>query len=135
MTSFKLDPAFEKGSVYIGDGPLSQMRLMRDGEVTWFILIPKKGGQRELVDLELDDQNLLLEEMNFCQRLLLQHAQCDKINIGALGNLTPQLHIHIIARYKNDRAWPGPIWGTSSDIEFDETQVLEWSKRFTYLKR
>lgn len=130
MTSFKLDHAFEKGSFHLADGPLSQIRLMKDGEVTWFILVPQRAGPRELVDLNLKDQGLLMEEMNLCQNLLLEHTQCDKINIGALGNLTPQLHIHIIARFKNDRAWPGPIWGSDSNIEFDEACVSEWSERF-----
>jgi len=130
MSAFVLDPAFQNGSLYIGDGPLSQIRLMKDGEVTWFILVPKKEGLRELVDLNLSDQHLLLEEMNQCQNLLLEYTQCDKINIGALGNLTAQLHIHIIARTKNDRAWPGPIWGTRSSIEFEEARASEWSKRF-----
>lgn len=130
MSLFKLNPAFEKESVHLCDGPLSQIRLMKDGEVSWFILIPKIEGARELVDIKLSDQHLLLEEINLCQNLLLKHTECDKINIGALGNITPQLHIHIIGRYENDRAWPGPIWGTSSGFEFDEARVAEWSKRF-----
>lgn len=125
----KLHPQLEKDTVLIGDLKLCQVRLLPDGENPWIVLIPKKDNLIDWSDLKKEDQYLLTEEITFISNLLKENHAPDKINVASLGNMVPQLHIHVIARYKSDRAWPGAIWGTSSTKNFNEDQINEWKKR------
>lgn len=104
--SFILDPRLKADSVEIARLALSSVRLMRDGRFLWLILVPRKTGVSEIFDLDGEDQALLMREIAVTARLLKIYAQCDKINIASFGNMVPQLHIHIIARFKADPAWP-----------------------------
>lgn len=125
----KLHPQLEKDSIFLADFKLSQIRMIPDGELTWFLLIPRRDQMIDWSDLELSDQKILCEEITALSELIKKHDSPDKINVASLGNMVPQLHIHIIARYKNDRAWPNPVWGTNSDKQFNEETIGLWKGR------
>ena len=108
---FDLDARLETDSHFIADGPLSQLRLIDDARVPWLVLVPRIPGASEWLDLDGDAQRLLLAEVNLAGRVLRATGACDKINIGALGNIVRQLHVHVVARVAGDAAWPGPVWG------------------------
>ena len=108
---FDLDGRLETDSVFLADGPLSQFRLMNDARYPWLILIPRLAIASEWIDLTQEQQQTLLSEINIAGKILRGNFPCEKINIGALGNIVRQLHVHVIARTSNDEAWPGPVWG------------------------
>lgn len=113
--SFTLDPRLDADSVFIADGPLSQLRLMDDARFPWLLLVPRVLGATEWIDLDGASQRLLLAEINQAGALLRQHfAPIDKLNIGALGNIVRQLHVHVVGRREGDAAWPGPVWGAGA---------------------
>lgn len=117
MTSFQLHERLKNDLIEIKDLELSKLMLLPDSENPWCVLVPKRNDIKELHHLESDDQNILLEEINTVSKILEKEFSPDKLNVGALGNMVPQLHIHIICRYKNDRSWPGSIWGTAAEID------------------
>lgn len=110
-SEFDLDGRLETDSVFIADGPLSQFRLMRDARYPWLVLVPRIPAASEWIDLPPGQQQTLLSEINVAGTILRNNFQCEKINIGALGNIVRQLHVHVIARTSKDEAWPGPVWG------------------------
>src|SRR4249919_361860 len=112
--AFDLDGRLEADSHFIADGPLSQLRLIDDTRFPWLVLVPRLPGASEWLDLGLPQQQLLLEELNSAGTVLRAWAPCDKLNIGALGNIVRQLHVHLVARREGDAAWPGPVWGFGS---------------------
>ncbi|MDY0022488.1 HIT domain-containing protein [Arenimonas caeni] len=109
--AFSLDPRLAGDSVLVADGPLSQLRLMDDARFPWLVLVPRVPGAEEWIDLSGDQQRLLLAEVNLAGRLLRGLGPVHKLNIGALGNIVRQLHVHVLARQEGDAAWPGPAWG------------------------
>jgi diadenosine tetraphosphate (Ap4A) HIT family hydrolase len=117
---FVLDPRLAADSVYIADGPLSQLRLMDDARFHWLVLVPRLENAEEWVDLDGGQQRLLLAELNQAAALLRALGPCDKLNIGALGNIVRQLHVHVVARRENDAAWPGPVWGSGPRAAYPE---------------
>ena len=108
---FELDSRLVKDSVTLGELPLSIVLLSRDANYPWCILVPKREGVREIHALAKQDRMQLLEESCALATLMEKIFNPDKMNVAALGNMVPQLHIHHIARFKTDLAWPGPIWG------------------------
>lgn len=108
---FDLDPRLARDTFPIGDFPLCRLLLMNDASYPWFILVPRRAGIREIYQLEQGDQRQLLKESSQLAKALHGLFQADKLNIAALGNLVPQLHIHHVVRYQNDPAWPKPVWG------------------------
>lgn len=113
---FSIDPAFEAGSAPVGDLALCHVRLQLDARWPWLILIPRKPGLREIEDLSPQDQALLMAEVVACGPAvramgLARGFGVEKLNLGALGNVTPQLHLHLVGRRPGDPAWPGPVWG------------------------
>ncbi len=108
---FKLNERLEKDTLHCCDFDLCEVRIMPDSQCPWVILVPKKAGMVEVHELSEEDQTTLMQEITQVSNKLKVKFSADKINVGALGNMVPQLHIHVIARYKNDRGWPGPIWG------------------------
>lgn len=91
---------------------LSRVLLMNDRSFPWLILVPERENIRELYELDEKDRAVLIEEITLASRVIRHFYKPDKINVGALGNLVPQLHIHVIGRSESDRAWPGPVWGS-----------------------
>lgn len=108
---FELHPRLKQDTSIIGDFPLCQLLLMDDASYPWFILVPRRTGIREIFELEQRDQRQLLDESSQLSMVLSKIFRADKLNIAALGNMVPQLHIHHIVRYQTDPAWPSPVWG------------------------
>lgn len=118
--SFTLHPRLMADTTVLGDLPLSRVLLVKEALGPWLILVPRYDALREIHHLSEQDQQQLMRESSAVAALLEQDYQAEKINIGALGNLVPQLHIHHIARFSNDVAWPGPIWGNTQGIQRSE---------------
>ena len=113
---FAIDPAFEAGSRALAELGLCQVRLQDDARWPWLILIPRRMGAREVEDLSPPDRAALMEEAVLAGRAVRAMGQAmgrpvAKLNLGALGNVTPQLHLHVVGRRADDAAWPGPVWG------------------------
>jgi diadenosine tetraphosphate (Ap4A) HIT family hydrolase len=121
VPAFELDPRLAADSLFIADLPLSQLRLMNDARFPWLVLVPRLQGAVEWVDLPDDQQAALLSEINRATRSLRDIASFDKLNIGALGNIVRQLHVHVVARRVGDAAWPGPAWGSGPALPYDES--------------
>lgn len=130
---FELHPQLVKDSVWICDWPLCQLRLINDKNYPWFILVPRRPAVREIIDLSDDDQLLLWQESKKLSLLLRQHFSPDKLNIAALGNMVPQLHLHHIARFTHDKAWPAPVWGKVPAVAYSETELENERLRWTSL--
>jgi len=111
---FALHPHFEQEALAVGDFPLCRLLLMNDANYPWFILVPRRSGIREIFELTDRDQQQLIRESSQLSRALVRLFHADKLNIAALGNMVPQLHIHHVVRYRTDRAWPNPVWGLFS---------------------
>jgi diadenosine tetraphosphate (Ap4A) HIT family hydrolase len=109
---FKLYQRLQKDTIGITQLALSRVLLMNDSSFPWLILVPEREGVREIHELGPEDRLLLIEEITVASEIIRKLYSPDKINIGALGNLVPQLHIHVVGRFRTDRAWPGPVWGT-----------------------
>ena len=120
---FELHPQLEKDCIFLGQFELCTLLLMNDSNYPWFILVPEREGLREIYELSDSDQELFLKESSFLSRILKKYFHADKINIAALGNVVPQLHIHHIARYEGDLSWPAPVWGAKPAIEYTEEQL------------
>lgn len=123
MASFKADPAFDAGSVIVLDWPLCQVRLQDDARFPWLILIPRRAGLHELEDLDAGDRARLLDEIlqaGQAVRVLGTAAgrPVEKLNVGAIGNVTAQLHVHIVGRRHDDALWPDPVWGRGPAIPY-----------------
>ena len=130
---FQPDPRLAADSAFIADGPLSQVRLMDDARFPWLLLVPRVAGASEWIDLDGGQQRLLLAEIDQISRHLKQKPNVNKLNIGALGNIVPQLHIHLVGRHEGDAAWPGPVWGSGPAQRFDPGVLAErveiWRQR------
>jgi diadenosine tetraphosphate (Ap4A) HIT family hydrolase len=111
---FVLDPRLAADSLLLAEGPLSQLRLMDDARFPWLVLVPRVPGAVEWIDLGDHDRHVLLAEVARAGQLLRATGPCHKLNIGALGNVVRQLHVHVVARNEGDAAWPGPVWGAGT---------------------
>ncbi|WP_426010420.1 HIT domain-containing protein [Caulobacter sp. DWR2-3-1b2] len=123
MAEFVLDPAIVATSAALGDLPLCHARLQLDARYPWVVLIPRVEGTRELEDLPAADRAVLIEEAIQAGGAVRAVAEMmdlaiDKLNVGALGNVTPQLHVHVLGRRVGDPAWPGPVWGHSAGVAY-----------------
>ena len=117
--TFSLDPQLERDTTPVVDLPLTRVLLSNDANYPWLILVPRKPSLTELIDLEENEQVQLLGEVAAAARTLKQLSECDKLNIAALGNQVPQLHVHVIARRHSDAAWPKPVWGAAPATAYD----------------
>ncbi|MEE8333991.1 MAG: HIT family protein [Alphaproteobacteria bacterium] len=108
---FELDPRLEADTVPVTELVLCRVLLMNDARFPWAILVPRQPGLCELTDLGVDDRETLMGEIAAVSDALTTLYKPEKINVGALGNIVRQLHIHIVARNSGDTAWPGPVWG------------------------
>jgi diadenosine tetraphosphate (Ap4A) HIT family hydrolase len=119
MADFALHPRLAADSAPVVDWTLSRVLLMNDARYRWLILVPRRANLVELFDLTASDRQVLTEEIAFAAELLKRLTAATKINVGALGNLVPQLHVHVVARSPGDPAWPGPVWGHSPAVPYD----------------
>lgn len=111
MSEFALHETLAADTAEVARWPLCRVLLMKDSRYPWLILVPARTGMRDLHDLDPLDQAVLVTEIDRASRALVALHSPNKINVGALGNMVPQLHIHVIARFRDDDAWPGPVWG------------------------
>lgn len=121
---FSLDPRLQRDTVALGSFSLSLLLLMNDASYPWLILVPQRPDIRELYQLPPADRQLLLDESCHLAETLAGLFHPDKLNIAALGNVVPQLHLHHVVRYRTDPAWPAPVWGKAPAVPYRPEQVL-----------
>lgn len=133
MTDFLLDSRLTADSAFIADGPLSQVRLMNDARFPWLLLVPRVPQVSEWLELDGAQQRLLLAEINQVGNLIRKEPGMEKLNIGALGNIVRQLHVHLVGRHAGDAAWPGPVWGSGTAERYPQTtldtRIVYWRQR------
>ncbi|HDZ8831057.1 HIT domain-containing protein [Aeromonas dhakensis] len=122
---FELHSRLQADTRLLGDLPLCRVLLAKDSQYPWLILVPRVANLREIHHLAPAQQQQLMQESCAVATLMEQALRPDKINVAALGNLVPQLHLHHVARFSTDKAWPGPIWGAHPSLPYDES-TLQW---------
>lgn len=120
---FSLHPTLARDTVEIARLPLCHVLLMKDRRFPWVILVPEREGVREIHELSPEDRARLIEEIARVGEALQRLFEPDKLNVGALGNIVPQLHIHVVARAASDDAWPGPVWGSGAAVPYGEEEL------------
>jgi diadenosine tetraphosphate (Ap4A) HIT family hydrolase len=128
MDSFQLHARLAADTTDVADWALSRVMLMNDARYPWLILVPRRVGLVEIHELKHAERIVLIEEINRASLGLKTLTNAVKINVGALGNLVPQLHIHVVARKPGDAAWPGPVWGHGEAFVYEQdvkTALLE----------
>jgi diadenosine tetraphosphate (Ap4A) HIT family hydrolase len=119
LTGFALHERLSADTVFVCDWSLSRVLLMNDARYPWLILVPRRTDATELFDLSPSDRAVLMEETARASERLKVLTGAAKINVGALGNLVPQLHVHVVGRNPGDAAWPGPVWGKGTATPYD----------------
>lgn len=127
--NFALHPRLAADSEPVTRLGLCRVLLMNDARVPWLILVPERAALTELHALPAPERTVLMEEIALASRVLERLYRPDKVNVGALGNLVPQLHVHVIGRYRSDAAWPGPVWGSGAAIPFDAERLAAERER------
>ena len=117
---FVLDQTLINDTYFVTNLSLCSVLLMNDSRYPWIIAVPRKNKIREIYELKSNEQLLLLREINLLAEIINSKFNADKINIGAIGNIVPQLHIHIVGRKENDPAWPAPVWGFSPALPYEK---------------
>ena len=120
---FTLDPRLQNDTIALGSFPLSLLLLMNDCTYPWLILVPQRPDIREIFQLATADQQQLLRESSLLAAALVAQFYPDKLNIAALGNVVSQLHLHHVVRYRNDPAWPAPVWGKAPPVPYQPKQA------------
>lgn len=130
---FELHPQLKQDTLPLGAYPLCLLRLMNDSNYPWFILVPQRAGIREIHALDDPDRRQLWEESALLSRALTRAFSPDKLNIAALGNQVPQLHVHHIVRFIRDPAWPSPVWGKLPPRAYFSAEVAKLARLLTPL--
>ncbi len=125
MDTWHLHPQLAEDTVPIIELALCEVRLMDDANHPWLVLVPRVAEVTELIDLDAAQRVQLTTEIDAASRALKSLFKPDKLNIAALGNLVPQLHVHVIARFHNDIAWPRPVWGVANACPYAPEQLVE----------
>jgi diadenosine tetraphosphate (Ap4A) HIT family hydrolase len=116
MTDFAVDPIIVSLTRQLADWALCRVFLYNDSRYQWGLLVPRRPGAVEMCDLSAEDQQQLMAEIVQLSNLIRPLAGVEKLNVGNLGNMVTQLHVHVIGRFKGDPAWPGPVWGHSNPV-------------------
>lgn len=122
-TGFRLDPRLEEIGHPLAEWPLSRVFLFDDARFPWLMLVPRRSDIAEILDLASADRQQLFDETMKAAEALRAVARPDKLNIGALGNMVRQLHVHIVGRFQSDPAWPGPVWGHGERMPYPAHMV------------
>lgn len=117
---FQLHPRLAQDTVEVARWELTLVLMMRERLWPWLVLVPRRAALREIHDLSAADRGLLIEETARASQALQRGFDADKINVGAIGNMVPQLHVHVIARHRGDPAWPRPVWGATPPDPMDD---------------
>lgn len=131
ISSWALHPQLAHDTIPLGDLALSRVLVIKDANYPWLLLVPRRPDIVEIIDLDGVEQAQLMVEIDRVARALKEVTACDKLNVAALGNAVPQLHVHIIARRKTDKAWPKPVWGLVPPLAHDDAEL----NRFTAAMR
>jgi len=129
LSAFELDGRIDKDSELVKKLDLCQLRLQNDSRWPWLVMVPERNGMSEIFDLSPSDQALLSVEANRVAAALKQVTGATKINVGALGNIVRQLHVHVIARFEGDPNWPGPVWGFGQAVPYEQSQKQNLIKK------
>lgn len=129
MNPWQLHPQLADDTHPVAQLDLSELRLMDDANHPWLILVPRIDGAVELIDLDEDQQRVLTGEIARISRVLQAAFAPHKLNVAALGNMVPQLHVHVIARYREDIAWPRPVWGMASAQPYSPEALVQRIRR------
>jgi diadenosine tetraphosphate (Ap4A) HIT family hydrolase len=124
--SWTLHPQLASDTVNLGNLPLCQVLVIQDANYPWLLLVPRRPDIVEVLDLDEVEQAQLMTETTRVARALREITKCDKLNIAALGNVVPQLHVHVIARRKTDAAWPRPVWGVVPPVNHDPEELKQF---------
>jgi diadenosine tetraphosphate (Ap4A) HIT family hydrolase len=122
---FSLDLRLQQDTLVLGDFPLCRLLLSKDANYPWFILVPRQEGVSEVFDLDATQQRQLWQETSLLAEHVKASLGADKMNVATLGNVVSQLHMHVIARFKSDIAWPAPVWGKVAAVAYKEQQLAE----------
>ena len=125
MTDFTLHSRLAADCISIGTLPLCEILLLNDARYAWFILVPRRAGIREVYEMSEADQQQMTRESSAFGMAIMDAFNGDKLNIGALGNMVPQLHIHHIVRHEGDAAWPGAVWGVGTGVNYAAHKIDE----------
>lgn len=123
MPDWSLHRQLEQDTINIGDLPLSRVLVVNDANYPWLMLVPRRPDTKDLIDLNEVEQSQLMTEINRVARALQDITKPDKLNIAALGNVVPQLHVHVISRRTTDPAWPRPVWGVVPPLAHDPEEI------------
>ncbi|CDZ42126.1 HIT family protein [Neorhizobium galegae] len=126
MSEFELDGRIARDSDLVTVLGLCQLRIQNDSRWPWLVMVPQRAGMTEIFELLPEEQALLSAEVNKVAAALKRVTGATKINVGALGNIVRQLHVHVIARFEGDPNWPGPIWGFGQAAPYDESQKQDF---------
>jgi diadenosine tetraphosphate (Ap4A) HIT family hydrolase len=121
--AWSLHPQLERDTANLGDLPLSRVLVINDANYPWVLLVPRRPEITEIVDLDEVEQAQLMTEITRVSRAVREVTKCDKLNVAALGNMVPQLHVHIIARFRSDPAWPKPVWGAVPPRDYNREDL------------
>jgi diadenosine tetraphosphate (Ap4A) HIT family hydrolase len=119
LSAWSLHPQLEHDTAFVGDLPLSRLLLANDANYPWLLLVPRRVVASEIIDLAAPDRAQLMEEVARVAQALKALTACHKLNVAAIGNMVPQLHVHIVARRRDDPAWPKPVWGAVPPRDYD----------------
>jgi diadenosine tetraphosphate (Ap4A) HIT family hydrolase len=127
--AFTLDPRLEAESFPLGRLKLCETRLFNYARFPWLILVPARAGLVEIIDLDEAGQQLLMREVALAASALKTVTHCHKLNVAALGNQVRQLHVHVIARFESDAAWPNPVWGLGARVPYEPQAAAKFTER------
>ncbi|MBN8827531.1 MAG: HIT family protein [Sphingobacteriia bacterium] len=133
--TFILDERLKNDGVKLTDLKLSQVILVDNSLFPWIVLVPKKNDLKEIIDLSEQDRITLMEEISFISNVMKEIFAPDKLNVAALGNIVSQLHIHVIARYTNDSAWPNPVFGREKEPYTAAQREIIINKFLSFLEK
>ncbi|OMH33633.1 HIT domain-containing protein [Motiliproteus sp. MSK22-1] len=133
LHSYSLDPQLERDTLKLGSFPLCDLLLMNDANYPWFILVPRRADVSEIYHLTDADQLELIKESSTLSLNLVDIFSADKMNVAALGNVVHQLHLHHVVRFKQDAAWPSPVWGKIPSRAYTDDELAEISQRVVSL--
>jgi diadenosine tetraphosphate (Ap4A) HIT family hydrolase len=132
---FTLHPTLACDTVEVIRLALCHVLLMKDRRFPWLVLVPERESVREIHELPAGDRAVLIEEIAQASEALMRLVRPNKLNVGALGNIVPQLHVHIVARFETDPAWPGPVWGSGAAVPYPEEELEEMRGRLSLVLR
>jgi len=122
---FFLHDRLAADTISLGRTRLCEVRLMNDKTWPWVLLVPALAGIREIYEMSVEQQQILIQESSMLSRGMMDAFSGDKMNVAALGNMVPQLHLHHIVRFEGDPAWPGPVWGRQAPVPYDDDSLVE----------